>query len=490
MREGPQGGQLNVLSSGDLERIHEGSLRLLEECGVRSISKALRKVFAEGGAEVDPNGQRARIPRGLVDWAVSSACKSFVLYGREPAFDLLIEQPRVYYGMGGTPVPWFWDSAQQVLRAAVRDDMVSSTRIGHALSNVDFIMSLASAGDVSQELHYLYEYHAILRNSTKPVIYSAPSRGYAVMFLEMAAAATGGESKFRKRPSVMLMTQPVSPLEIGSYNEGMIEFAAWGAPILFSPGVMMGATGPATLAGALVQGNAENLAGVVLSQLLRPGTPVVYGVHTPVLDMKTMRCTYAGTEQSLGRAAMAQLARYYGLPSFNTGAGCDAKVVDAQAAAEATMGVFLNALSGLTLTQTMGTMAGGSFGSLEMLVICEEIVAMAKRVLRGVGVSEEKLAVNLIKEVGPGGHFLDREHTRQHFRQEFFFPGLFDRRSFPQWEEDGGKRIDEVARERVRKILAEPGPQILSPSAEGALDRTFHKLVKEGRALLSSDACA
>jgi trimethylamine--corrinoid protein Co-methyltransferase len=263
----------------------------------------------------------------------------------------------------------------------------------------------------------------------------------------------------------------------------MIEFAAQGMPILFSPGLMLGATAPATLAGALVQGNAENLAGIVLAQLLKPGTPVLYGVHTAVMDMRTMRCTYAGTEQSLGRAAMAQLARYYGLPCFNTGAGCDSKAIDVQAAAEATMGIFLNALAGLTLTQTMGTMAGGTFGSLEMLVICEEIVAMAKHILRGIEVSEEKLAVDVIKGVGPGGHFLDLEHTLRQFRQEFFFPRLFDRRGIPAWEADGAKGIDEVAQSRVRAILAEPPPQILLPSAEHALDQTFKRLVKAGRTL-------
>ena len=484
MKQGLQGGQLNFLAPGDLGRIHDGAMRLLAECGIRCISCALRKVFVQGGAEVGPNGQTVKLSRRLVEWAIGSAPKSFILPGRDPAFDLLIEQRRVYYGMGGTPVPFFWDWERQVLRSAVEADMVSCTRVGQTLPNVDFIMSLASAGDAPQDLHYLYEYNAILRNSTKPIIYSAPHRGYAAMLLEMAAAASGGESELRRRPSVMLFSQPTSPLEIGPYNEGMIDFAAWGAPILFSPGIMMGATGPATLAGALVQGNAENLAGLVLSQLLKPGTPVVYGVHTPVLDMRTMRCTYAGTEQSLGRAAMAQLARHYGLPSFNTGGGCDSKTIDAQAAAEATMGIFLNALSGLTLTQTLGTMAGGTFGSLEMLLICDEIVAMAKRILGGVEVSDESLAVDVIKRVGPGGHFLDLEHTLRHFRQEFFFPRLFDRRGIPEWEADGGRGIDEVARFRVREVLAQPAPQILSPKTEHALEQTFRKLVKENRVLL------
>ncbi|HEX9017493.1 MAG TPA: trimethylamine methyltransferase family protein, partial [Chloroflexota bacterium] len=407
MKEGPRGGILNVLSDSDIERIDRASLRLLEEYGVRCDSDAILQIFKKSGVKVDEETRMIRIPRELVQWAIASAPKSFVFAGRDPAFDLLVEQPRVYYGMGGSAVPYFWDSDAQTLRAPTEADMVAATRLGHALPNVDFVMSLAAAGDRDQEFHYLYEYNAILRNTTKPVIYSAPGRQYAATFLEMAAAASGGESELRKRPSVMLFTQPVSPLQIVEYNEGMIEFAACGAPILYSPGLMMGATGPATLAGSLAQGNAENLVGVVLSQLLNPGTPIVYGPHTPVIDMSTMRCTYAGTEQALARAGMAQLARHYGLPSFNTGAGSDSKVVDAQAAAEASLGIYLNALAGLTLTQTMGTMAGGTFGSLEMLVICDEIVAMAKRLLQGIEVSDETLALEVISSVGPGNHFLE-----------------------------------------------------------------------------------
>lgn len=470
MKEGPRGGILNVLSDSDIERIDRASLRLLEEYGVRCDSDAILQIFKKSGVKVDEETRMIRIPRELVQWAIASAPKSFVFAGRDPAFDLLVEQPRVYYGMGGSAVPYFWDSDAQTLRAPTEADMVAATRLGHALPNVDFVMSLAAAGDRDQEFHYLYEYNAILRNTTKPVIYSAPGRQYAATFLEMAAAASGGESELRTRPSVMLFTQPVSPLQIVEYNEGMIEFAACGAPILYSPGLMMGATGPATLAGSLAQGNAENLVGVVLSQLLNPGTPIVYGPHTPVIDMSTMRCTYAGTEQALARAGMAQLARHYGLPSFNTGAGSDSKVVDAQAAAEASLGIYLNALAGLTLTQTMGTMAGGTFGSLEMLVICDEIVAMAKRLLQGIEVSDETLALEVISSVGPGNHFLDSEHTLRTFRQEFFFPRLFDRLSVPVWQAERGVPVDVVAREVAKETLAHQAPLALPSSAERALD--------------------
>mgnify|MGYP005851936987 CR=1 FL=1 len=475
MKEGLSGGLLNVLAEAECQRIHAASLDILANHGVLCDSPALLRLFADGGALVDEDTRLVRLPGDLVNWALRAAPKSFTLYARDPALDLALEQPRAYFGLGGSAVPYFWDFEKRALRDPVKADVVAATRLGHALPNVDFVMSLAAAGDAPERLHYLHEYHAILGNTTKPVIYSAPSRRYAAAFLEMAAAASGGEGELRARPSVMLFTQPVSPLQIGPYNEGMIDFAALGVPILFSPGAMMGATSPATIAGSLVQGNAENLAGIALSQLLRPGTPIVYGPHTPVMDMATTRCTYAGTEQALGRAAMARLARFYGLPSFNTGAGCDAWEVDAQAAAEATMGIFLNALSGLTLTQTMGTMASGTFGSLEMLVVCDEVVAMARRVLRGVAVSEDSLAVDVIKEVGPGGHYLDHEHTVRAFRREFFFPGLFARSSLAAWQEEGGEgRLLRRAHARVVDTLerrATPVPLAAQRDLDACLRR-------------------
>jgi trimethylamine--corrinoid protein Co-methyltransferase len=453
MKEGLRGGLLTVLSDGDLQRIHQATLAILAEPGVRTDSDLILDTFARAGARVDREARGIRLEAAMVEEAVRLAPRAFVFHGREAAMDLLLEQPRTYFGLGGSAVPFFWDAGKKALRSPTSADMVAATRVGHALPNVDFVMSLAAAGEAPPEQHYFHEYAAIFANTTKPVIYSAPGRAYAARFLEMAAEASGGERALRERPSVMLFAQSTSPLQLNAYCEGIAEFAAAGAPVLVSPGPMMGATSPATLAGTLVQGNAEALAGIVFAQLLKPGTPVVYGPHTPVMDMATTRCTYAGTEQSLARAAMNQLARFYGLPSFGVGAGVDSKAVDAQSGAEALQGILLNALSGQTLTQTMGTMAGGTFGCLEMLVICDELVAMAKRILRGVRVDEETLAVEEIRAGAKSGHYLSTDHTARLFRSEFFLPRLFDRLSVQEWEMQGAPTAYARARERVREIL-------------------------------------
>ncbi|MFC2031331.1 trimethylamine methyltransferase family protein, partial [Chloroflexota bacterium] len=375
--------------------------------------------------------------------------------------------------------PLFWDYDLGKPRSPTKADMVACTRLGHALPNIDFMMALCSAGDMPGDQVFLHEYDAIFRNTTKPVLYTAPGRWYTTKFFEMAAAASGGEDQFRQRPCVMLFTQTVSPMKIGPYSEGMIEAAEFGVPILSAPGPMMGATSPTTVAGHLAQANAEALFGIVLSQLIKPGTPVVYGPHVAVMDMATAQCMYGSPEQSLGRAAVAQLGRFYNLPSFGLGGGVEAKLPDAEAAAEAMMGLLLNALSGLTLTQCLGTLASGMYGAPEMLLICDELVHMVKRVVGGILVNDETLALDVIEEVGAAGEFLSHPHTARLFRRELFFPALFRRQSIEQWLENGALPIVDVAHEQVLDLLNSAGPAPLPEGADEALARALREAILE-----------
>ena len=471
----------SVLSEEQLQRIHEASLELLSDYGIYSESDLLLKLFRDGGAAVDTEARVVRIPADMVESALTSAPKSFVLCGRDPDRDIVLEAGSVYFGLGGSSEPFIWDYSTGKPRQPTRADMVDVTRLGQAAPNIDFVMSLCSAGDVPGAEIHLHEYDALFRNTNKPIIFSSPSRYYAQKMFEMAAAASGGESRFRERPWLVHWTQPISPMKIGSYTEGMIEAAELGVPIMFSPGPMMGATSPATLAGTLVQVNAEALAGIVLAQIIRPGIPVIYAPHTAVMDMKTAQCTYGSPEQTLARAAVAQLGKFYGLPSFGLGGGVEANLPDAEAGAQAMMGMMFNALSGITLTQTLGTLASGLYGSMEMLMICDECVRMIKRLLQDIVVNEDTLAVDVIKEVGHGGHFLDHDHTLRHFREELFFPDLFVRQSVDEWVSSGAQSIVDVAHERVEQILAEAGPVALPDGADDEMTRIMASVRSESQ---------
>ena len=206
---------------------------------------------------------------------------------------------------------------------------------------------------------------------------------------------------------------------------------------------------------------------------------MIYGPHVAVMDMSTAQCTYGSPEQHLGRSAVAQLGRYYHLPTFGLGGGVEAKLPDAEASAQAMMGIFANGLSGLTLTQSLGTLASGLYGSPEMLLICDEIVHMVKKYLTGIRVTEETLALDVIEELGHTGNYLTHNHTAKWFRKELFFPVLFQRKSIDQWIAGGAKPIVDVAHERVRQILAKAEATPLPDGADAEMERVLRAAVLE-----------
>jgi trimethylamine---corrinoid protein Co-methyltransferase len=483
MQPATQGGTLNVLSEADVERIHSASLTLLADYGVYSESDLILDIFSRSGARVDREARRIRIPPELVLSGLKTAPSSFTFYGRDPQYDLQIEQGPVYFGSGGSSEPFFWDYTLGRPRSPTKDDMVACTRVGQAARHIDFVMALCSARDYPPEQIFLHEYDALIRNTQKPILYSCPDRWHTRTFIEMASVACGGEAEFRKRPPIMFFNTGISPLRIGSFSDGMVDAIEWDVPVMITLGPMMGATSPATIAGTLVQINAEALFGIVFSQIIKPGAKVVYGPHVAVMDMTTAQCTYGSAEQTLGRAAVAQMGRHYNLPTFGLGGGVEAKLPDAEASAQAMLGLFANALSGLTLTQCLGTLASGLYGSPEMLLICDEMVHMVKRFMRGIQVTDETLALDIIQEVGHAGNYLTHDHTAQWFRKELFFPVLFRRQSIDAWVDSGARPVVDAAHERVEQILAKASP---TPLPEGA-DLELERLVSQGVKILEKN---
>ena len=474
MKTGAKGGNFTILSESELDRLFEASLSLLEDPGIQTESPLFLDIFEKNGARVNRQKGMISVDRSMVEAALKSAPSSFVLYGRnDPDMDLLLEDGRVYYGMGGTSEPLFWDWEQWKPRQPTKRDMINNTRVGHALLNIDFVQTLCMSGDMPTGEVFFHDFDAIFRNTTKPTVLNILERPFTHHLLEMAAAASGGESALREKPSVMGIVTPISPLKIAKMNEGIVDTVLAGVPVLYSPGPLMGATGPATVAGTVVLTNAEVLFGVVLTQLIQPGAKVVLKPDTDVFDMKTTQVTYGSPEQDLGKIAMIQMARRYQLPIYGLGGGVECKVPDAEAAAEAMMSMLLNGLAGMNLNQSLGTLSWGLYGSPEMAVICDEMVNMIQRVLEGIRFNEETLAVDVIRAVGPGGSFLDQDHTFRHFRKELFFPKLFRRLTIEEWMNDGSKMSHEVAHQRVEEILAGTGEIELLPGADAALEKAL-----------------
>ena len=478
MKPGAPAGNYRVLSDEQLERIHLSALGLLWDPGVLCESTPVLDLMRQAGAAVDAHTRMVRLPAAMVEQAIRTAPSSFVLHGRaDPAMDLSIEDGRVYYGMGGTSEPLTWDWKEWKPRRPTKADMVANTRVGHALPNIDFVQTLCMSGDQPTGQIFFHDFDAIFRNTTKPSVINILERPFTQHLLEITAAASGGESLLREKPSVLGIVTPITPLKFAVMNEGILDAVQAGVPILYSPGPLMGATGPATVAGTVVLTMAEVLFGVVLTQAIRPGAPVILKPDVDVFDMSTTQCTYSSPEQNLGKAAAVQMARHYRLPVYGLGGGVEARVPDAEAAAIAMMSMLMVGMAGMNMCQSLGTMSWGQYGAAEMAVICDEMVAMIRRVLSGIAFNDETLALDVIREVGPGGSFLQHDHTVAHFRKELFFPKFFRRQTLEQWQAAGSKMIHDVAHERVEEILRTAGPVPLPPGADAEIERAVQRAI-------------
>jgi trimethylamine--corrinoid protein Co-methyltransferase len=467
-------GRLRYLTQEDVQRIHYASLEVLRKVGLKSKSKRILEIFRRGGAEV--KGEIVRIPEHLVHDAVRNAPKQILLCGRNSKHDILLEHGRIYFGMGGSPPPFIRDLESGEFRRPTKRDFAESTRLGDALPNMSFIMSVAGAFDVPYQVEYEHEWEALFNNTEKPIVYCAPGAYSARKVLEMGGTVVGGMEELRKRPIMCLYTETSSPLTIPEVCENAVEFAEFGVPVTQGSSPLVGATAPGTLAGTMVVSNAENLATVVLVQLVRRGAPFIYGGFCDVMDPMTGRMSYGCPEFAISTSVLnGQMAEYYGLPVYGFAAPSDSKLPDAQAGAEAMQMSLMNALAGINLMHDCGYLAGGSAGSMEMVVICNEVFDNVLRIVRGVDVNDETLAVDVIKEIGPEGSFLAHKHTLKHIRNELHIPALFDRRPEAEWAKMGRKATHQVAQERARQILKEHFPEPLPKDVQERLSL----LVKE-----------
>ena len=382
---------------------------------------------------------------------------------------MVLERGRIHFGLGGTPLHQILDIDSGKNRPSTKEDVGNATRLGDALPNFAFMMAICGASDVPHETEHLHELEIVFANTEKHIVWALPEAYTAKNAIAMAAAVAGGEEELRKNPLLSCYSESISPLTFSTMNEDLVEFAAAGLPVFFTGCPMAGLTGPATLSGTYVLGNAETLAGLTLSQLINPGTPFIYGPGIGVSDLRTLRFSFAAPEWAMGHIIQSQLAEFYRLPTFGWGGSSDSKLPDSQAGAEAALMAIMSAFSGINMIHCNGYLAGSDYGSMEMAVICDEIVGWIFRVVEGTRVDKESLAVDVIREVGSKSSYLKHKHTFAHIKKEIFVPRLFDRYNEPMWAEKGGKDLREVARERALKILKEYQPASLSDEVRATL---------------------
>jgi trimethylamine--corrinoid protein Co-methyltransferase len=301
----------------------------------------------------------------------------------------------------------------------------------------------------------------MLEHTVKPIVFVCDDRADCEAITAMAAAAAGGMDELRLNPTLLLYSEPTTPLSHSETATGkLLYMAEQGLPIVHSPAPMMGGTAPVTLAGGLALGNAEVLSSLVLHQLKRPGAPFVYGSGLHHMDMKTTISVYGAPEFQLARVAVAELGQYYGLPTWGYAGHSDSCVMDEQAAADAVFSVQVALLAGQNLVHDVGYLEAGLTTSPEMIVFTAEMISMMRRFMQGMSLDADALALEAIHEVGPGGDFLTARHTLTHFR-ELWQPTLFDRRRADDWRAAGSARLGQRLREKTVAIMADHGPEPL-----------------------------
>jgi len=462
--------RLQFLNEEQKKNIHGAALRVMESVGMEVLQEEARSLLLQAGAR-EGEGNRLFIPASLVDKALETAPKNIAVYDREGAHVMDLGGRRAYFGTGSDLI-YNLDPESGERHPCRLDDVVRAARLCDALKNIDFIMSFAHPAEISPHAAYLKSFEAMVLSCRKPIVCTAEDRGDLEAMWEIGCAVRGGEQALREKPYLIHYAEPISPLThpVPSLNK-LLFCADKGIPAIYSPAPIAGSTAPMSLAGHVVQGLAECLAGLVIHQLKNPGAPFLMGMGPAVLDMSTSQCSYNAPEYYMAYGAMIEMSHYFDLPSWGYAGTSDSQVPDGQATYEAGLLTFIATFLGANLNHDVGYLDFGRTGSLEMIVLVDEFIDQIRRMARGIPTDPEHLAVDAIGDVGPGGHFLVHPHTLKHLRDTQWRPRLIYRGSHEKWAGGGKTTLLDRARAEVREILTNHVPPSVPDSVRLAIQR-------------------
>lgn len=467
--------QLSILSAAQIARLHEAALSLLASPGVRVPHDEMRRRFREAGAEVDDDAATVRIPAQLVEWALGQAGKAFTLYGRDRSQQARYGVGERNYNSVAGEASWLEEGYGETTtpphrRYARLSDVATATRLADALPHIDLVGAMADPQDLPPAVRCIAVAVEQLKNTTKPIHFWWNDRASARYLLEVLIAVAGSEEDATAYPLTYPFLEPISPLKFPHDGIDLLfETARLNLPVPIGPMAQVGATAPGTLAGTLAQENAEILAGICITQLIRPGMPVCYGGIPHAFDMRTTQLIFSGPEQAMMAVAMTQMGKHYGLPVYINVGLTDSKVPDAQAGLEAGMTLLTGVLSGADIFGHLGIAGVDQASSLTMLLMQHEIIGYVERIVQGFEVTDETLGLDVVREVGHDGTFLDTMHTFRHFRQELWFPKLLDRQYWSTWLDEGATSMVERCAARRDQLLRDHWPEPLAPELEREL---------------------
>jgi trimethylamine---corrinoid protein Co-methyltransferase len=452
--------QFSILSESQLEEIHLGALEVLRHTGIRFHHLGAIDMLKRAGAFVT-DGNLIKFPARMVEDALTSVPGRVIMCDRNGEPAVFLEGRKVNFGTGSDCLNLL-DPETGEHRSFTQTDIINGYRLCDALPNIHFVMSIGLPADVDPKLTYDVQMAMMLEHTIKPIVFVTNDKASCQRAIDMAAVVAGSHEALREQQHILLYSEPSSPLQQSETAvDKLLMMAEYELPVVHSPGPQMGGTAPITMASGLAMSLAEIFSSLVLHQLKKPGAPFIFGAGLHHMDMKATQICYASPEFQLTKAAIAELGRWYGIPTWGY-AGCsDAKVMDEQAALEAMLSVLMAQLSGGNLIHDVGYMESGLTCSFEMIVLTDELVAMTDSLMKGIDTSPDSLMLDEIDRVGPGGHFLNTDQTLNRFR-DFWYPTLLDRSIRSIWLRKGATTLGNRLNAKVKEIIKDYRPEPLN----------------------------
>ena len=471
---------LDILSADQLEQIHLASLSLLENYGMRILHEGARRLLEAAGADVDHATNMVRFDRGLVMEKLSLAPAEFTLHARNPAKNFRLGGNHLAFTSVGGPA--YCNDLDRGRRRGSFEDACDYIRLVQSLD----IIHQEGGGpfepiELPPETRHLDLYQAQIRlldKNWQPIALGGERAQDAINMVRIALGFS--EETLLEKPALFAIINTNSPLQLDiPMAEGLIAMASAGQAVCITPFTLAGAMAPVTLAGTLAQQNAEALAGITLTQVVRPGAPVVYGAFTSNVDMRSGSPCFGTPEYAKAAQASGQLARRYGIPMRSSNV-TSSNTVDAQSTYESGMSLWA-AITGHAniIVHAAGWLEGGLTASFEKLIVDAEMLQMMAEYLRPIEVNDETLAIDAILEAGAGGHFFGVAHTMSRFEDAFYQPFLSDSRNFENWQEGGSLNAQDRANRIWKQLLREYQQPPLDPAIDEELTAYIAKR-KEG----------
>ena len=480
--QGLSGGIYKPLSEKDVETIHEAALNILEKTGFTYESglDSTLALLENAGAFVDREADRIYFPRDLILEQAAKAPAQVILYSRDGQDDLNLTEDRVHLGTGGAAIKVL-DLETEDPRPSTLNDLYQLARLVDRLENIHFFLRPCIPTDIPESEYDVNTYYACLKSTAKHVMSGVNDVSGLHRVIDLAAIIAGGKDQLQARPFVSVITSfAISPLKLCTQSTLIMQEAIRNRiPVALSAAPMSGSTSPITMAGTLAQLHAEQLAGICIGQLTNPGAPLLYGGIPGRANLVSMGYLGGAVECGMMNAAIHQLSNYIQVPNYNSSGLTDSKIPDAQAGWEKAATTLLAAMGGSNFVHhAAGMLESMLTVAYEQYVIDDEIIGMCGKVLQGIKVDPEHLALDVIEAVGPGGSFMISDHTLDHMRSEYYLGNrVSDQKNRQRWEAEGALDARARGRQIAKAILAEEKKSYIPPELDQKIRERFNILL-------------